>query len=870
MVFDSIRLLLATVAAKQVKARKMLADLSTEFTTALADSETTGLQQLQELTARLQQAHQQVAAAQADAEQQRKAAAQQAELTQLRENELKALRAELKALRKTEARHRAELHSLHERLLEKEAAVSRLSGALPGASKSAAAPVESMSDDSSAVADSTAAEAAVDAGEVSSREAAGGLFATPVSSRQHSRTSQGAGAGVGGSMGGVSIMTPDQAAAAELRSWLSATQTALMETEERALAREAEVRQLKEQIKQLKQQQQPPQDGQQQDQEQQELENQQLQQPQEQEQLEELQAAVDASAAAAAAASSERDVLSSELSDLRAELAALKSQLDAADSARSAAIAALEEQQRVQQQAQAAAQEEPQQQSSSEADAVAAVAAAERASAAEAELQKALAAAAEAAAEVESLQQQLKVLQQQAAQPASPEAPAALTAGAEESMAGPSTPDQATATAEGSSDGSSNVAGVGSSEQQMLSSKHSLSSAAAAAAAPDAGPAAAAAEGQGTSPGFELLQANSRIHVLQEELHDTQDSMRLLLKLVKKCASSAAGAALKYVDATAMSAAAASALSGDEQQQLHRMLSGVSDASAGQGQAPDAVSTAPVEPKSAAAAAADVRLELGLLHGLLHKLECRYSTPKHLQDAILRGREMEHLLCTALQQVHAIKAEARGGPCACPSEQDYLHPVKAAVPALSTAAAAAAGGAPDAGLLEDDPAAAAGGALQQQQQQQQQQEFVMEGLPGVDGPAEAEAGFEAATHSGNGWLQSGAGEGYGMASESSLSAGGYSSYEASGVWEGWQTSGGGAALGGSCGGDAMRGFSSNSGAGQTAGSSFGGAAAAAGGGGLAPLADENLGYDGLEGAWWAKSAIDQPVTELPDFLVKKT
>jgi hypothetical protein len=42
-------------------------------------------------------------------------------------------------------------------------------------------------------------------------------------------------------------------------------------------------------------------------------------------------------------------------------------------------------------------------------------------------------------------------------------------------------------------------------------------------------------------------------------------------------------------------------------------------------------------------------------------------------------------------------------------------------------------------------------------------------------------------------------------------------------------------------------------------------------GGLAPLQDENMGYDGLDGAWWATSNIDKPLTEddLPDFLLKK-
>lgn len=49
------RLLLATVAAKQVKARKMLADLSSDFSTALTDTQSSSLQQIQDLTQRLQE-----------------------------------------------------------------------------------------------------------------------------------------------------------------------------------------------------------------------------------------------------------------------------------------------------------------------------------------------------------------------------------------------------------------------------------------------------------------------------------------------------------------------------------------------------------------------------------------------------------------------------------------------------------------------------------------------------------------------------------------------------------------------------------------------------------------------------------------------
>jgi hypothetical protein len=49
------RLLLATCAAKQVKARKLLADLSSDFSSALTQTQHSSLQQVQDLTERLQQ-----------------------------------------------------------------------------------------------------------------------------------------------------------------------------------------------------------------------------------------------------------------------------------------------------------------------------------------------------------------------------------------------------------------------------------------------------------------------------------------------------------------------------------------------------------------------------------------------------------------------------------------------------------------------------------------------------------------------------------------------------------------------------------------------------------------------------------------------
>lgn len=815
------------MAAKQVKARKMLADLSSEFSTALADTESSGLQQLQELTARLQQAHQQVAAAQADAEQQRKAAEQQAEHARLREGEVQELRAELKALRKSESRYRREVQDLHERLLEAEAALSRLSGALPGAGKAAAPSMESMSDDGSA-----APSPSVHTGDspmlAEAAAAAGGGAQPHTPARLGKAGSQGLGAGVGGTPSTVNVMTPDQAAAAQLRSWLSASQAALIEAQDVVLARESEIKQLQEQVKQLKRQQLG--------------ENQELSgaaaaadaeelKQQESEELQELRAA-------AAAASVEREELTSELHSLRDELSQLKVQLAAADDARSdavATLAALQEQQQQQasaaeqpnhQQEKVVEQQQQQQQLAPEFDAAAAAAAAERAVAAEAELQKALAAAAEAAAEVEALQQQLKRLQQeQAAQPL-----------------------------------------------PSVASQEGL----AVAAAADGG------SGTHASADVGVLQANSRIQVLQDELQDTQENMRLLLTLMKKCAAAAAGAALKArtTDVASMSAAAAAALSVDEHQQLGQMLSSSTslDETKDAAPTPDAVSTAAdasSEGKHAATAAAgagslaDARYELGWLHGLLHKLECRYTTPKHLQECLLRNREMEQMLCNAKQLVHDLKAEARGGPCVCPPEEAYLPPVKA--PASNTAA-----GQPAVNHQQQQQLAMSGVHAGEQLQQQQRV-----GVPPINAVAAAAEAYDASgLHSG--WLQGSSGsggaaaaEGYGATDDGSTSAGGCSSYAASGGWESWRSvSGGGGAVGtpfgGTCSGDALRALSTNSsGAGAAVGSSsFDGGATGAGGGSLAPLADENLGYDGLDGAWWAKSSIDQPVTELPDFLKK--
>lgn len=746
------------------------------------------------------QAHQQVSAAQADAEQQRKLAAQQAELTQLRDSELQQLRAELKALRKAESRLRAELRERESRLLEAQAALSKLSAELPG-SRQLASVLESLSDDvstavgSSVISTSPADADAADTADSGTPAAAGALPLTPVGSTKKQRGSKGGlGAGVGGSMGGggLNILTPDQAAAAQYKDWLSASQQALIEAQDELLAREAEIKQLKQQLQQQQGGEQRQQEPQREDTDQHAPEQPHQQQEQEQ-QLQKLHAALDAASAAAA----ERDRLASDLVGLRSELMQLRLQLDEADSARSEAVASLEA---LQQQQQHQQEEEPMGQ---QVDAEAAAAAAEQAAAAEAELQEALAAAAKASAEVESLHQQLQQLQKQQLQ------------------------------------------------QQQAGQSGSLPQANAAADKQAAAQSAAAAAGaEGGDVG--LLQANIRIHVLQEELQDTQDSMRVLLQLVRKSAAAAAAAALNNGSTqAAVAAAAAGALSGAEQQQLQGMLSSSAAAECKDTPAckdtPDAVSTAAAAEGKPAPAAADVRFEFGVLHGLLQKLEYRYSTPKPLQDVMRRGKEMELLLSTALQRVHAIKQEAGGGGCICPTDADYRHPVMAA----QSAGQQQANGTP----MHHH---------QQQHLQQQMHSFALIDTAGGDG-------FAAGLHSGDGWLQGPVGDhasGYGAVSESSVSASGYSSYtqSAGGGWESW--AGQGPTMGGSCSGDALQSFGGN---GVGAGAVGGGVGVVAGGGvgALAPLPDERLGYDGLDGAWWASSTIGEHVTELPDFLLKK-
>jgi hypothetical protein len=675
-------------------------------------------------------------------------------------------------------------------------------------------------------------------------------------------------------------MTPDQAAAAQYKEWLSASQQALIEAQDDLMAREAEIKQLKQQLLQ----QQGGESGQE---EQQHAGGDQQQQPgtdsllaQEQEQqLQQLQAAVNAAAATAAAAGAQRDQLSTELDGLRAELMQLRLQLEAADCERTQAVAALEALQQQQ-------DTEPQhQQQASEA-------AVERAAAAEAELQKALTAAAEAAAEVSALQQQLKQQEQhqQQLQESQPGSPSTAAGGLDGGLSGPSMPPQQPGAEGGPSSTSSGrgsgKAGVGLWNTHTNMHPHMCShcnlqfctndalGGAPAIVVADAvfqGAAAASKPAAGhSSTDLDLLQANSRIQVLQDELHGMQDSMRLLLQLVRKCAAAAAaGVALTGGSCstggsmqTALAATAAGALTSGEQQQMQQLLQ-----SAAVVDCPDAVSTAGFESDAAAAAGA-ARFELGVLQGLLYKLESRYCTPKPLQEVMLRGKEMELLLSTALSHAHAIKARAGGGPCECPTENDYLYPVKA-----GPVAAAAAG---VAGVQPEQPAAAAVGPgmhLGGQQAQAQLRPFAV-----IDTAAAAAPGgdgyFSELVHSGNGWA---AGDGYGAVSESSTSAGGYSSYtnSAAGGWESWEgghavSSGGAAPIGGSCGGDALRGFGGNSASGAAAASSssFGGAAAAGGVGGLAPLKDEGMGYDGLEGSWWAQSSVE-PVTELPDFLIKK-
>jgi hypothetical protein len=330
------------------------------------------------------------------------------------------------------------------------------------------------------------------------------------------------------------------------------------------------------------------------------------------------------------------------------------------------------------------------------------------------------------------------------------------------------------------------------------------------------------------SVGFELLKAASEKQALQHELADTKQRLLLLLQLVKKAAAAAA--------------ASSSLGKQKQQQQLPAELAGLleepgdsSDVQAGSnGNA------------AAGSADADALGEVGVLLQLASGLEARYCRPEHLQQLLLRGKEMQFLLENTLQQVHLIKAAAGVASCACPSEQEYQQ-LRAAARAAegkgssdSAAAFAVPVGQPGLGLVpgaDNATQAGAGAAAAAAAPEQSSSVGLAEqwDQPMHDGVGQVSAGADARPLTVGG-AEPDAFDLLQLQQQQPAAAAG---------------NGGGAGgyVGSSCSSDVLR-------VGAAVGSGHN-------------VLDEGLSYDGLEGAWWNKSSVES-VTELPDFLIKKS
>ncbi|KAF6262941.1 hypothetical protein COO60DRAFT_555718 [Scenedesmus sp. NREL 46B-D3] len=132
----SIRLLLATISAKQVKTRQLLAGISAAHAASTQQQQQQPEQQLQQAQQQLQQqltdsrselavVRSELEAAQAELQQLKAAEAEQAEVRFLHDAEMQQLRA-------SEQQAHAEVQGLQDKLLEAEEALSRLSASLPG------------------------------------------------------------------------------------------------------------------------------------------------------------------------------------------------------------------------------------------------------------------------------------------------------------------------------------------------------------------------------------------------------------------------------------------------------------------------------------------------------------------------------------------------------------------------------------------------------------------------------------------------------------------------------------------------------------------------------------------------------------------
>ncbi|KAF6262940.1 hypothetical protein COO60DRAFT_1699066 [Scenedesmus sp. NREL 46B-D3] len=469
----------------------------------------------------------------------------------------------------------------------------------------------------------------------------------------------------------------------------------------------------------------------------------------------------------------------------------------------------------------------------------AAAAAAERAAAAEAELIGARAAAESAAAEVAELQQQL---QEQAAAAAAAAVSSREHAGSNAAadgarvdaakprlsdMQGSVEPSPQQEEAQDISCAAGRTQDLSGQQTQQLQKKQRQQQ--------------GGGEAEG-SVGFELLMAVSEKQAVQEELADTKQRLLLLLQLVKNAAAASPGG------------------HGKQLQQLPAELAELLEepaATTGGG----AGLEASWDGDAATSADGDAADEAGALLQLASGLEARYCRSEHLQQVLLRGKEMQFLLENALQQVHLIKAAAGVTSCACPSEQEYQQlgaagraaAGKSCSPAAAQPAAAAAASPERAGVelgpgLGPGLEPAAGDAVQ-----------AGAGAAAVDGGSSSMGLGEAWDEA----VQNGAGRVTAGVDARMLTDGGVESdpfglllqqplqqeqqrLEAAG---GAGAGAAGAYVGSSCSSDVLR-------VGATVGSGHG-------------LLDEGLSYDGLEGAWWNKSSVES-VTDLPDFLIKKS
>jgi hypothetical protein len=317
------------------------------------------------------------------------------------------------------------------------------------------------------------------------------------------------------------------------------------------------------------------------------------------------------------------------------------------------------------------------------------------------------------------------------------------------------------------------------------------------------------------SVGFELLKAVSEKQALQEELADTKQRLLLLLQLVKKAA-----------------AAASSSQQGKQQRQLPAELACLLEEPAASSNG-DAAATA------ADAGGTD---EMGALLQLVSGLESRYCRSENLQQLLLRGKEVQLLLENALQQVHLLKAAAGVTSCACPSDQEYRQLGAAArFAAGKSSSNTAAAGAAAVSTNAPPPAAAATHATP------------MAGVGSAVDNGGSSMGlgetWDQPIHDGVGQVSAGL-------DPRVLTAGGAEPDPFDLLLQPPQqqqqqgaAAGAGAYVGSSCSSDVLR-------VGATVGSGHG-------------VLDEGLSYDGLEGAWWNKSSVES-VTDLPDFLIKKS